>query len=74
MNGNDLRKLAVMLYNITPSQFAHVYGYTQESAYVLQKYREMTVDMGKWLGSLSHVSLDNLAEMVNQYKSRRTTS
>lgn len=65
LNGPDIRKLAVWLYNATPERFAKIYGKDPSEVYMQDKFRKMQAKPMAWIGELDSYHLERLAEEVN---------
>jgi len=66
MNGNDLRKLAVYLYNVEMKKFAEdVYNTDYIDSYIENKYDRAMNNTVRWLGELDEIRLEALANAIN---------
>lgn len=65
MVADDLKKLALYLYNVEIGEFAKdVYG-SDVNYYIEEKYGLMQKKPMAWIGTLDSVRLENLAKAVN---------
>ena len=67
MNGNDIRKLMLYLYNVQIDDFAkEVYDKDFTDFYVEEKYDLMLKSFYRWIGELDKAHLQRLADVVNK--------
>ena len=66
MNAKDIKKLMLWCYNTDRNAFCHVYGYTEPTIYIKEKFSLMQKDPMLWISTLGNESLENLAMLVNK--------
>ena len=67
MTGNDIRKLAICLYNMNVETFAKdVYKKPSVDFYVEEKFDKMQKNPLQWMGELDLLHLQRLADIVSE--------